>query len=69
MPRLTTPEGQPIGAVLGFCNILNKILVPAIIQSDWRPYVVVVFDGNEPLQRQTVRVSSPRSASLSPPMA
>lgn len=54
MPRLTNAEGTPINAVLGFCNILNKILVPAVVQSSTRPYVVVVFDGDQPLQRQTV---------------
>jgi hypothetical protein len=56
VPKLTSPEGRPINAVVGFCNILNKILVPALVQSRIRPYVVVVFDGKGPLSRQTVRL-------------
>lgn len=55
MPKLTTPDGTPINAVLGFCNILNKLLLPAIVRSRIRPYVLVVFDGGHPLARQTVR--------------
>lgn len=37
--NLTNPEGVPVGAVLGFCNMLVKLL------KDLRaPYVAVVFD-------------------------
>lgn len=55
MPKLTTADGTPINAVLGFCNVLNKLLLPAMTQSRVRPYVLVVFDGHAPLHRQTVR--------------
>ncbi|GAB5033377.1 dna polymerase i [Nannochloropsis oceanica] len=53
MPKLTGPDGTPINAVLGFCNVLNKLLLPAMVQSRIRPYVLVVFDGHVPLHRQT----------------
>jgi len=53
MPKLTGPDGSPINAVLGFCNVLNKLLLPAMAQSRVRPYVLVVFDGHAPLHRQT----------------
>ena len=53
MPKLTGPDGTPINAVLGFCNVLNKLLVPALTQSRVRPYVLMVFDGHAPLHRQT----------------
>jgi hypothetical protein len=55
MPKLTTADGTPINAVLGFCNVLNRLLLPAMTQSRIRPYVLVVFDGHAPLHRQTVR--------------
>jgi DNA polymerase I len=25
MPPLTTPEGRPVGAVVGLCNAINKV--------------------------------------------
>ena len=55
MPKLTAADGTPVNAVLGFCNVLNKLLLPAMTQSRVRPYVLVVFDGHAPLHRQTVR--------------
>jgi len=55
MPKLTTAAGAPINAVLGLCNVLNRLLLPAMTQSRVRPYVLVVFDGHKPLHRQTVR--------------
>jgi len=53
MPRLTGPDGTPVNAVLGFCNVLNKLLLPALARSRVRPYVLVVFDGHAPAYRQT----------------
>eukprot|EP00953_Heterococcus_sp_UTEX-ZZ885_P032537 16987-Heterococcus_DN1.PRE.1 len=33
MPPLTTPEGRPVGAVVGLCNAINKlVLAPALKQ-------------------------------------
>ena len=37
--NLTNPAGQPVGAVLGFCNMLNKLL--ADMDAD---YIAVIFD-------------------------
>ena len=37
--NLTNPAGQPVGAVLGFCNMLNKLL--AEMDAD---YIAVIFD-------------------------
>lgn len=37
--NLTNPEGQPIGAVLGFTNMLQKMLID--LQA---PYIAVIFD-------------------------
>jgi DNA polymerase I len=37
--NLTNPAGQPVGAVLGFCNMLNKLL--ADMNAD---YIAVIFD-------------------------
>lgn len=37
--NLTNPAGQPVGAVLGFCNMLLKLLTD--LQA---PYVAVIFD-------------------------
>lgn len=46
MPPLTTPTGQPIGAVQGFTNILLKII------QDMKPtHIVVAWDRPEPTFR------------------
>lgn len=26
MPDLTAPDGTPVGALLGFCNVINKLV-------------------------------------------
>lgn len=26
MPHLSTPDGTPVGALLGFCNVINKLV-------------------------------------------
>lgn len=49
LPPLSTPEGTPIGAVLGFCNILLKI------QEDLAPsHWAVIFDTGQPTFRHEV---------------
>lgn len=39
LPPLTRPDGTPVGAVLGFCNMILKFL-----DSNHIDYIVVVFD-------------------------
>jgi len=49
LPPLSTPQGIPIGAVLGFCNILLKI------QEDLNPsHWAVIFDTGQPTFRHTL---------------
>src|SRR5579863_10141354 len=39
LPPLTRPDGTPVGAVLGFCNIILKLMDTQTID-----YMAVVFD-------------------------
>jgi 5'-3' exonuclease len=32
MPPLTTPEGRPVGAVVGLCNAINKVTAQVTAQ-------------------------------------
>jgi len=56
LPPLTRPDGMPVGAVLGFTNMLVKILTEMNA-----PYVAVIFDAGMK-SAQTIRqtVAKPR---------
>ena len=43
MPPLHRADGTPIGAVLGFCNMLNRLVLNRLISGE-RPRLVLVFD-------------------------
>ena len=43
MPPLHRSDGMPIGAVMGFCNMLNRLLLDQMVDGD-RPRLVLVFD-------------------------
>ncbi|CAM9489835.1 unnamed protein product [Ectocarpus sp. 8 AP-2014] len=45
MPHLSAADGTPVGALVGFCNVLNKLVVrPWAEGVERRQKVVVVFD-------------------------
>ncbi|CAM9201306.1 unnamed protein product [Choristocarpus tenellus] len=45
MPQLTSPDGTPVGALVGFCNVLNKLIVqPWVEGGEPERRVVVTFD-------------------------
>lgn len=49
LPPLTTPDGQPIGAIYGLCGLLLKIL------SEQKPdYIAAAFDRPEPTFRDEI---------------
>lgn len=51
LPRFTTPDGKPSGAVFGFTSMLLKVL------SDLKPtYIAVAFDREAPTFRQELFV-------------
>ena len=43
MPPLHRADGMPVGAVLGFCNMLNRLVLTKMLQGE-RPRLVLVFD-------------------------
>ncbi|GMH97374.1 hypothetical protein TrVE_jg7658 [Triparma verrucosa] len=43
MPPLHRSDGTPTGAVLGFCNMLNKLVMERLLRGE-RPRLVMVFD-------------------------
>lgn len=43
MPPFHRADGTPIGAVLGFCNMLNRLVLNRLISGE-RPRLVLVFD-------------------------
>ncbi|GMH57756.1 hypothetical protein TL16_g02459 [Triparma laevis f. inornata] len=43
MPPLHRSDGTPTGAVLGFCNMLNKLVMDRLLRGE-RPRLVMVFD-------------------------
>ena len=46
LPPLTRPDGTPVGAVLGFCNMLLKL-----VESHRFEKMIVIFDGKGPNSR------------------
>ncbi|CAM9139113.1 unnamed protein product, partial [Laminaria digitata] len=45
MPDLTAPDGTPVGALLGFCNVINRLVLrPWVDGIEPRRKVVVAFD-------------------------
>ncbi len=49
LPPLTRPDGRPVNAVFGFCNMLLKLM-----QENPEDDIVVVFDTGKPSFRNTV---------------
>lgn len=45
MPPLHRADGMPVGAVLGFCNMLNRLVLNRSLSGD-QPRIVLVFDSN-----------------------
>jgi DNA polymerase-1 len=43
MPPLHRQDGMPVGAVLGFCNMLNKLVMNRLLSGEL-PRIVLVFD-------------------------
>jgi len=43
MPPLHRKDGMPVGAVLGFCNMLNRLVLSRMLQGEC-PRLVLVFD-------------------------
>ena len=43
MPPLHRADGTPVGAVLGFCNMLNRLVLNRSLDGD-QPRIVLVFD-------------------------
>jgi len=43
MPPLHRADGMPVGAVLGFCNMLNRLVLNRSLSGD-QPRIVLVFD-------------------------
>ena len=43
MPPMHRHDGEPIGATLGFCNMLNKLILTPMLNGE-QPRVVLVFD-------------------------
>ena len=43
MPPIHRSDGTPTGAVLGFCNMLNRLVLNRMLEGD-RPRLVLVFD-------------------------
>ena len=55
LPSLTSKNGAPIGAVLGFCNMLYKI-----IQEKESDKVIVIFDTSKKLlEVKFIRITKP----------
>lgn len=50
LPPLTRPDGTPVGAVLGFCNMLLKFLGDPVLSK----CVAVIFDAGRETFRQTI---------------
>ena len=46
MPPIHRSDGMPVGAVLGFCNMVNNLILDAYIQGE-RPRLALVFDSKE----------------------
>ncbi|CAM9386514.1 unnamed protein product, partial [Discosporangium mesarthrocarpum] len=45
MPPLMSPAGFPVGALVGFCNVINKLVVQPWVEDKQAPQrVLVVFD-------------------------
>jgi len=45
MPPFHRADGTPVGAVLGFCNMLNKLILNRLLAGE-EPRMVLVFDPN-----------------------
>ncbi len=43
MPPIHRSDGMPTGAVMGFCNMLNRLILNRMVQGE-RPRIVLVFD-------------------------
>jgi 5'-3' exonuclease len=43
MPPLHRRDGMPIGAVLGFCNMLNRLILTRLLSGE-QPRIVMVYD-------------------------
>ncbi len=46
MPPMHRYDGEPTGATLGFCNMLNKLILTPMLKGE-QPRVVLVFDSKE----------------------
>ena len=46
MPPIHRHDGEPTGATLGFCNMLNKLVLTPMLRGE-QPRVVLVFDSKE----------------------
>jgi 5'-3' exonuclease len=43
MPAIHRSDGMPVGAVMGFCNMLNRLILTRVLNGDC-PRLVLVFD-------------------------
>ena len=62
MPPLHRSDGTPTGAVLGFCNMLNRLVMERLLRGE-RPRLVMVFDANGPNFRHEIYNEVSRSRS------
>ncbi|GMI23868.1 hypothetical protein TrCOL_g4463 [Triparma columacea] len=53
MPPLHRSDGTPTGAVLGFCNMLNRLVMERLLRGE-RPRLVMVFDAKGPNFRHEI---------------
>ena len=53
MPPIHRSDGMPTGAVMGFCNMLNKLTLDALVDGE-TPRLVLVFDAKGGSFRQTL---------------
>jgi DNA polymerase I len=62
MPPLHRSDGTPTGAVLGFCNMLNRLVMERLLRGE-RPRLVMVFDAKGPNFRHEIYNEVSRSRS------
>lgn len=52
MPPLHRTDGTPVGAVLGFCNMINRLIMDRLVEANVHdllpPRIALVFDSGQP---------------------